>query len=248
MNDFFSSITNQDWWNYISLFLGLSGIVLGFIFYYKSKKSKKPLYNFSSNSLISDKQTLTDDLEVKYKGKIIKNLRITKFAFWNSGSEVIRKSDIASTSPLKIQIDPAFEIFNFAIIHQKHENNVSVLKITENTLQVDFDFLDMNEGFILSFYHNSEPKKRVSFSGTIIGSKINFYPEQVGRRQNAIAKITQPIDDLLKSKSFLTKVLAITLAIVVGIILLLPWLFIVQTYDNVYKTFQKVPKQFLFDD
>ena len=42
------------------------------------------------------------DLELKYKNEQIQELVITKYAIWNSGNEVLQRSDIVEIKPLQV--------------------------------------------------------------------------------------------------------------------------------------------------
>jgi hypothetical protein len=63
--------------NIISLVIGLIGIVLAIIFYYKSKKTKLPVYTLSSFNLFNSEFKKNENIEIKYLGKTIKNLTAT---------------------------------------------------------------------------------------------------------------------------------------------------------------------------
>jgi hypothetical protein len=86
-----------------------------------------------------------------YSKQKIKNLTVTKFAFWNAGKETINNTDIAKSQPLKIIIDNNHEILDF---EKEYENNPAnefsfSLSDDKKILSINFDYIDKNQGFIL---------------------------------------------------------------------------------------------------
>lgn len=79
-----------------SFILAIIGLVLAVIFYLKSKKIKSPYYAIRSINLIEDLISKIESLEMLFRGKPIKNLTVTKLAFWNAGNDTINYQDSIS--------------------------------------------------------------------------------------------------------------------------------------------------------
>ena len=75
------------------LFTFLAGILFSFIlnyaFYRLSIRTKQPSWAINSNNLISGFSAKLPDLDIKYLGKGIENLTISKVMFWNAGNQTI---------------------------------------------------------------------------------------------------------------------------------------------------------------
>jgi len=99
-----------------SFLLALLGIIFAFVFYIKSRRSKKPFYSLKSVNIIRDFSSVLSDLEIKYQNESVKNLTITKIVFWNGGNETIRNNDIASANPITISSKNKYNILNADII------------------------------------------------------------------------------------------------------------------------------------
>ncbi len=155
-----------------SFLLALFGIILAFVFYIKSRKSKKPFYSLKSVNIIRDFSSVLSDLEIKYQNESVKNLTITKIVFWNGGNETIRNNDIAFANPITISSKGEFKILNADIIHQSNKDNL--LKLTEikndQSLHLSFDFLDQGQGGVIQVVHTGKSFKDIVVRGTIKGA------------------------------------------------------------------------------
>src|SRR5258708_38715582 len=104
--------------NILFLVLALAGIVMSLVFYYKSKKEKLPTYSKRTFSVIQHQVIKSNNLDVKYNGSVVKNLSMSKFAFWNAGRETILGVDISKQDPLIIKSNDNVIIYGFEILVQ----------------------------------------------------------------------------------------------------------------------------------
>jgi len=117
--------------NFAMFLIGIISLITGIVFYVKSKKIKKPTYIIRTTELVKDNVQISAKIEISYAGEKVKNLSISKLAFWNDGKEPIKLDDIPSKASIKIKIPEGYEILDFETIHQKKENNFKIHK-TDN--------------------------------------------------------------------------------------------------------------------
>ena len=192
MKNLIEFFSGNPWLNILFLFLAIISIFLAFVFYYKSLRLKKPVYSSQTNRLINSNLSTLKNIEIKYIGEIIENLSVTKIAIWNSGKESIKNSDIASTDPLIIIAKKGLLIYDYDIVIQKAVNNISLLRSNENTIKLDFEFLDFNDGIVVNIYHSGKDSDDIEIKGTLIGAnKITkgVKREFLGEKIDPISKI-----------------------------------------------------------
>lgn len=177
------------------------GIILLLIFYFKSKRIRKPKFFVWSFNLIKDASKKLKKLEVIYSKKKIENLTVTKIAFWNDGKETIRKDDIPQAAPLKIVINNKYKILEAEVIKRTNEENlVKVIKKNNKSIIVTFDYLDKGEGATIQVIHTGQSSEDINFIGKIKGAgppKRIFIMEEFMRSKQPIfgieiLKITAP--------------------------------------------------------
>jgi len=157
---------------YIGYVLGIIGLFLTWKSYVYGKKKVK-LFSRTIN-LIQGLSSAYSDLEVYYRGEKQNNISVTKFVFWNSGRQPIRKQDIADKEPLRIQAFNNVKLLDVKLLHPKIENsNCLLLNKADNeplkTCEITFDFLDQNEGFVVQTIHTGNKPGDVILLGKIIG-------------------------------------------------------------------------------
>lgn len=162
-------LNENQWLNLIFLVLAVLSIIVSFYLYFKSKRRKIPIYLIKTFNLIRDRVNKIQEVKIIYSDKPIKNLSITKIAFWNRGNEVINKSDIAPKEPIRIIVGDEYEILNASIIFTKNEaNNFSiVISPDKKSVVIDFDYMFTAEGISLEIYHTGVSGKDIKFKGSL---------------------------------------------------------------------------------
>jgi hypothetical protein len=154
-----------------SFILAVLGIALAFVFFIKSRRSKKPFYALKSVNIIRDFSSVLSDLTIAYKNEPVKNLTITKIVFWNGGNETIRNNDIAAANPITISSKDESKILNGDIIRQSNKDNLLKLTKTKDgqCFELSFDFLDQEQGGVIQVVHTGISSKDLEVKGTIKG-------------------------------------------------------------------------------
>lgn len=157
------------YYNIFATALGVLGICSSVVVYMKSKKNKAPTYIVRTINLMTKRIRNIDILQVLYAGQNISNLSVTKIAFWNAGKETIDKSDIACISPIKIEIDPEYDMLDANILFQKNKSNNFKIELSEDkkNISINFDYLDHKEGAVIQILHTGNDNGDLSISGSI---------------------------------------------------------------------------------
>jgi len=200
--------------------------------------------------LIKNNISSIENLEIKYSGENVENLSITKFAFWNAGRETIRKNDFINNDELSIQTSDDILIYDYKIELEDERNNFKVIQI-EKALLLKFDFLDKNEGILMTIYHSGTKSSDIKIKGSFMGSnkiKKGYEREKLSSMiENSF--ILKFVGYLLQNKYIILKILGFFLTLIILMpyifVLLLPARIIDYIYDNF---FNKCPEEFHFND
>lgn len=170
MNEILGFI-KSNFFNVASLLVGVIGIILAVIFYFKTRKVKLPVYILRSFNLFNSELKKTENIEIKYLGENIKNLTASKFIFWNGGRATIDKSDIPESSKLTIKTKGNVVIYGAEVIFSTNESNrISIDRtFNKNEIVVNFEYLDRYQGAIVKILHSGESSNDLEISGIVKG-------------------------------------------------------------------------------
>ncbi|MDX6271506.1 MAG: hypothetical protein QOD28_2729 [Acidobacteriota bacterium] len=165
-------IGTNPWLSVLSFIITLLSIILAVFFYLKSKRSKLPCYSTRNINIIRDLVSRIESLEMLYDSHRIENLTVTKFAFWNGGSETIGSQDVASSDPVSFQVVEGCEILKAQKLYEKNSANKFALISTSNNSQhlIEFEYIDKDEGAVFQFLHTGKSNQDIIVSGTIKGA------------------------------------------------------------------------------
>lgn len=153
-------------------FLAVCGIFLSIVFYFKSKKDRRPYYAVSSIQLVRLNSQSLPKISVSFDGKETPRITISSVAFWNAGRETIRRSDIASTDRLRIICNKDDdEILDIQIKSVLKSSICPVATIAEGrkSAEFSFEYLDRYDGFVFQVIHTGSGSSAISIAGKILG-------------------------------------------------------------------------------
>jgi hypothetical protein len=107
---------------------------------------------------------------VSFKGKNLRNISVSKVAIWNDGTETIHRSDIAEAAPLRVVVSDA-ELLDSTVLKTTSPANQFGLKQVENSVLVDFDYLDRHQGAIVQLVHTGKSSSNITLGGALKGSR-----------------------------------------------------------------------------
>ena len=153
--------------------VGVTGIILACVFYFRGKKEKKPRARKKSFNLISQSVLLVnpEKIKVTYADEPIGNLTVTNVAFWNAGREPIRSQDIPSNAPLYIQATDGVRILEAYVVQRNNpSNDLKCTLLDSNHLLLSFEYLDKDDGGVLQVFHTGMTSSDLQIKGKVIGA------------------------------------------------------------------------------
>jgi len=196
-SEIISHLVQNTWIEFISMILiPVVSIVLSIIIYKKSKRKKSIIYHIKNDSLIKDFKQKIEGLSIEYSGKNINTLTVTKIAFWNNGTDTINRNDIPNNDIFSITIENDFDILDASIIQIINQSNDIKANLSNDNkiVNIDFEYLDNNEGFVLQLFHNYENSDKIRINGTIKGfGKISKGLKKIDILQAIVKELFSPI-------------------------------------------------------
>lgn len=212
-------INKNPWLNILFIILTLISIFLSIWFYIKSKKTRKPMYCIRTFILVRDMIGKIDSVNILYQGEKIENLSISKIAIWNGGKETISQSDIAKNDRFRIEIVDTASILEFKLLFENNSaNGFKLTKVNNNCINVEFDYIDYNEGVIIQLYHTANSSYDLILKGSFKGSK------EILRNDISKKIFPQVFYDVLMSKLNHPRLLEKTLAFFLIIFPVIPFM------------------------
>ena len=151
----------------IGLLLGILGIYIAII----AIRKKRPLYVIRNINLINKTQKLNKPLKILYNDNIIDNIIITNIVFWNAGNDTISSQDLPENSKLCFLIGQDSVIIDSNIIKQSIDSNGTIMcSPQKNRLNINFDYYDSKQGFILQIFHTEQNFEKISLQGIFKGA------------------------------------------------------------------------------
>ena len=146
----------------VSILIGIVGILLAIIFYFKGKKYKVIKYWIFSKTIIGDLNSRLEGLEVIYKGVKQKWVGVSTITIWNAGTETINSDEIVESRPLSIMVPSTVKILDVNIVNSTDESlgfNLKEIQTNHDQsaqiLKIDFDYIDRKDGTIVQIVHDN---------------------------------------------------------------------------------------------
>ena len=121
-----------------------------------------------------------------YGGTSIQNLTVSKVAFWNDGREIINKSDIVDSDPLRIEAVGTCDILDASVIKETNKiNQFSIEKVDNKSVRILFDFLDKKgQGGAVQVIHTGTQSADIKIDGSVKGASkpVPSYPSSMFER------------------------------------------------------------------
>lgn len=158
-------------WLILSL-ISVFGIFFSIYTWIANKEKKQISYMINTYEIVRAGKNVIPEFEISYRGKIIDDLTVTRFAIWNSGNRLLNSNDIVDTRPLSITSnDDGPDILDASIIKRSEESNKFIVdKKNSHCAELKFDYMDKQEGIIVQILHTGSAKD-ISLSTLIKGGK-----------------------------------------------------------------------------
>lgn len=146
--------------------------VVSLVLYLRGRRRKEPCWATRTNNLVRDYTAKLSALDVKYSGRSVQNLSITRVVFWNKGGETIHAADIATADPLRITPTAAVTILDVIIVQVDNEASQFRLSSHEEgtTVALRFAYLDRGNGAVIDVVHTGTSSDDISVEGSVMGA------------------------------------------------------------------------------
>jgi hypothetical protein len=149
----------------------LAGVIASYNYYKRALRDREPTALLRSNNLIEGNTSKFENLKIEYKGHEVKNLTVSKLAFWNNGKQTIKRDDIPDKAQIFIVGKGDTVILEVQVVAQTNsENDFGALLLEDGKrAKVDFSFLDHHQGGIIQIVHTGLNSQDLDLAGTVIG-------------------------------------------------------------------------------
>ena len=156
----------------VGLLLGLLSLITAIVIYRAARVGGRLVYQRQGLNIISEgPHELPPEVEILFKGRPVPRLTKTLLVLWNSGTALIRGSDVVSESPIQFVFSDSSEILRLRILKvTRPQIKFDTRLQTEgrNIAVCQFDYLDPGDGAVLEILHTGE-ERHPRVSGTIRG-------------------------------------------------------------------------------
>jgi hypothetical protein len=161
-------------WERVIAIAGFLVGAIGLYFGIKGWKRKKAIYLICSNNIFSGLEHTIPDVEVKFSGygQPIKALTVTKIAFWNAGTETLKKQDVVKEDPITIRAKEGIVFLSASVIEAVSPLNKIDCKVNQerSLVTITFEYLDHNQGANIQVFHTGTSNADITLRGTIMGA------------------------------------------------------------------------------
>lgn len=172
--DYALSLMDKSW---LGTLLGIVGLIFGLVTYLWTRKRTSLGYvHLGEHLLGSTSDTLPSAIVVQYNGINIPRLTKSILIFWNSGENTVLGSDIVAKDPLRFHVGGDGQILAIAVLKvTRPVNDFSLIPLGKETNEAEFtfNFLDVNDGFVVEILHTSTDRQP-RIKGTLRGLPQGF--------------------------------------------------------------------------
>lgn len=148
--------------------------VLSLVFGITSRRRKKISVFKTSYQIVKEGNWSIGKLKLLFDEKEIDSLSISKFTIWNSGNEVIQKTDLVPERPLCIvsRKPENSAILDASVVLQNEPTNHFEATVDSQKVEVSFDYADKKQGVVVQVVHSGSASD-LYVDCKIIGGKLS---------------------------------------------------------------------------
>lgn len=232
--------------NWVATLVGV--LALGIAIHQLLKSSGPSLnYQFTGQRIVGKSlDPLPSEVTISFKGNAVDHLSKSEIILWNSGPDALRRNDIPSTDPLRLDFSQATILQTEITAQVRESSKVEMLLSSDRKpIVIEFEFLDKGDGALLTLWHDgvdTTPK----FNGVIIGQSRGINSLGRFRPQNLPdVPMPTPVNNVEKFVFKYRKLLDRQRLIV-------PWLMVVLgsflTFGNIFHNFLDYYIPFIYDN
>lgn len=189
-----------DWLStpWIGTVFAIVSLALAIYFYRKSKSVSRLAYLVDEISVVGGASAqFPKDLEITFGGTAVPRVTAGRVMLWNSGTTTIKGDQIVASDPLRFEVPEGCEILRGTIVKFTRRANAVVLKLADNAITIEFDYLDPDDGVAIGIYHSAD-RGKIGCYGTLRGLSggpvsLGQSNEQVFRRLSRALPFNVPV-------------------------------------------------------
>lgn len=175
---------------WVGSIIGISGLLLTIVVYFKTKKCSRLAFQSSEIAIIGGSDaTFPHELGISFGGIPVSQVTSSRIIIWNDGDTTITGNQIVSDDKLRFELNNEGKILKVTIQKVTRAVNKIYIKSNDETCQtanIEFDFLDPNDGVFVEVLHSGD-KEDLKLLGTLRGlpQGITYYGRiiDIGRKK-----------------------------------------------------------------
>ena len=163
----FEFLADPIWQFLIGALIAVVTVVISIIIYFKQRNCKKLSYEILSNTAImSTEEKIKDDIQLSYKGKVVKDVKLLVLRIFNSGNLPVVSADYEK--PISIEFGKETRVLTAEVIKKSPDNLQSTISI-ENQVVTLYPALLNTEDSITIKMLVTKYEKELQVNSRIIG-------------------------------------------------------------------------------
>jgi hypothetical protein len=146
-------------------------LVLALVFYLKGKRDKEPHWSIQTVNLFKDYSGTVAGLDIQYLGDKVRDLSVSKIAFWNHGALTIDLADLVPADRLRLEARGKGRILSTKLISTNNKASQPLLSasLEKDQAFLQFEYLDRGQGFVIQVIHEGTSSNDLDLKGAIKG-------------------------------------------------------------------------------
>jgi len=167
------AVVNSGWFGALLGFvLSIIATIISYVLYRRAKITPQLRFALVDEALVNSVNAgMPGRLEFRYDGNVIPRVTGSSVGIWNAGTTTFRRDDVVAADRLRLTL-PKDGVSSFlqgdVAATSREVNDVRIGRISDDTIAIDFDFLDPGDGFRLRLIHSGSPGA-MKLEGTIRG-------------------------------------------------------------------------------
>jgi hypothetical protein len=128
-----------------------------------------------STLLIGDLSSAIPRFEASFDNAPIKDLRVSQFFVWNSGTESIKRDQVAPKEPVRVILPAGIRILDCSLLKTTNPAvNFQAELRARNSILISFDFLNRKDGATFQVLYTGTSEEETEIEGQLIGPRADI--------------------------------------------------------------------------
>lgn len=156
---------------WVTIILSLAILIAQFVWGKFRERSKKPIYYYRTEEIISMTDKLVDDILIHFKEHKVTQVSITRVGLVNVGKDPIDQTDIKNVDhELRITFSNDIHILRKPKILKKSREGIAFQAVArDREVLLSFKLLDYRDGAVVEVVHTGNKNTKVEINGLISG-------------------------------------------------------------------------------